>query len=229
MKVTDNHKVGERIKLYLSNKNINTNKFEDEIGASGGFLANTIKGDREIGSGKLSKILNIYRDINPVWLITGEGDMLIENKIMPLGDNKLSINTNSTYKIPILGNASAGYIVGYSQEEQQLYLEYHQMSVHLEQLTRGFTVYGDSMMFALADKDIVFCRRVVDVKNHLFKQDSIYVLVCSDGVTVKHLKKKDADGGFELIPENSRYRTYFLANEEILEIWKAEAKLSNLF
>ena len=69
--------IKERILQYIKNKTIAKSDFCKETGIS---YAN-IKGKglkSEIGGSKIGKILSIYTDINPEWLLTGKGSMLRE-------------------------------------------------------------------------------------------------------------------------------------------------------
>lgn len=62
----------ERIIQYLNYKNITKYRFCKTLGLSSKFLDNS----SNIGSDKACKILQHYTDINALWLITGEGEML---------------------------------------------------------------------------------------------------------------------------------------------------------
>lgn len=69
--------IKERILQYIKNKAITKSDFCKETGIS---YAN-IKGKglkSEIGGSQIGKILSIYTDINPEWLLTGKGNMLRE-------------------------------------------------------------------------------------------------------------------------------------------------------
>jgi len=66
----------ERIKQYIDHKGINIRKFELSVGFSNGSFGSQLKNKKSIGVDKLENILNVYSDINPTWLITGEGTML---------------------------------------------------------------------------------------------------------------------------------------------------------
>lgn len=65
--------IQERIIKYLDFKGISKYKFYKETGISNGFLDK--KGS--IGTDKCEIICSYYIDLNPTWLITGNGDMLL--------------------------------------------------------------------------------------------------------------------------------------------------------
>lgn len=64
----------ERLRKYIELKGISKYRFYQDTGLSNGFLD---KGSN-IGSDKCEKILYQYPDINPRWLITGQGSMLCD-------------------------------------------------------------------------------------------------------------------------------------------------------
>lgn len=68
----------QRIKQYIDFKGINNKKFEESVGFSNGSFASQLKNDKTIGVDKLENILNVYSDLNPTWLLTGDGDMLLD-------------------------------------------------------------------------------------------------------------------------------------------------------
>lgn len=81
----------DRILQVVSYKGISKRKFYLQTGLSNGFLDK----NRDLGASKVEKILRTYPEINPVWLLLGEGEMLVkDNKIkqIPL-QNELSDKT----------------------------------------------------------------------------------------------------------------------------------------
>ena len=62
----------ERVKLYLENKGISKYIFYKITGFSNKFLDNS----SNMGTDRAEIILRYYPDINPEWLLTGEGSML---------------------------------------------------------------------------------------------------------------------------------------------------------
>ncbi len=54
--------------------------FEEEIGTSQGVLNKIINNNGDIKSSLLAKILEKFPHYNPLWLLTGTGDELIQQK-----------------------------------------------------------------------------------------------------------------------------------------------------
>ena len=70
-------KTVNRIKQYLDAKSISLNAFDKAIEAGNGYLGKQLKRNASIGSDVVEKIVCIYPDLNPTWLVTGRGNMFI--------------------------------------------------------------------------------------------------------------------------------------------------------
>lgn len=68
----------DRIKAYSDLKGISIRQIEATIGASNGVVSNAIKRERDIQSKWISAFVDNYRDVNPEWLLTGKGNMLLD-------------------------------------------------------------------------------------------------------------------------------------------------------
>lgn len=69
-----------RIKEYIDYKGISVRKFEELNGFSNGSFASQFKNNKTIGVDKVENILHNFKDINPIWLLTGVGAMEITEK-----------------------------------------------------------------------------------------------------------------------------------------------------
>lgn len=70
----------ERIYEYLNYKEVKPIPFEKEIGLSNGYLGKQLKRNANLGEEILNKIIENCPELNPVWILTGKGEMLIEEK-----------------------------------------------------------------------------------------------------------------------------------------------------
>ena len=73
--------VKQRLVEYLNKKGIGQNKFERLAGISNGYISNL---KSTPGESILTKILQSAPDLNRVWLLTGEGEML-NTDVTPVG------------------------------------------------------------------------------------------------------------------------------------------------
>lgn len=66
----------ENIKKFIDSKGISIAAFEKSIGMSNNSFRKSLNSGGNLGSDKLENILRIYSEINPTWLMTGDGNML---------------------------------------------------------------------------------------------------------------------------------------------------------
>lgn len=217
----------EQLRLFRKKIGLTQEQMAQELGLKRGSYAKIEVGINDLTSENIEILLLKY-NFNPNWYFTGEGNMTIwdeKNKIAaePLINYKINLPANKLYQVPVFGVAEAGYIVGYS-DDWSVYVESCTLPTHSEQLTRGFTVHGSSMEYLLSDGDVILCRRVLDVKEFSFHLEEIYVLVTIDGMVVKHVSKRE--NGFFVRSENPGYAPFFIPYEDVIEVWRAEMKLS---
>lgn len=72
-----NETVKERLVAYLEYKGINKSEFGRMIGVSNAYISSIRK---SIQPDKVERIAAAFPNLNVSWLVTGEGDMLSENK-----------------------------------------------------------------------------------------------------------------------------------------------------
>lgn len=67
----------ERLFQYFEYHGIKHTSFEKEIGVSNGYFNKMRQRNASIGSEILEKIVLHYENMNPIWLLTGKGEMLV--------------------------------------------------------------------------------------------------------------------------------------------------------
>lgn len=81
----------ERIAIYLQFKTISPHSFERNINLSNGYYAKQLKNLGSVGSDILIKVHNHYPELNILWVLTGDGQMIAES------DSTSSISNNEDY------------------------------------------------------------------------------------------------------------------------------------
>lgn len=66
----------ERIDQFRQHKGISLNAFDASIGRPSGYTGKQVRSSASVGSDILETILRTYTEINPGWLISGEGEMI---------------------------------------------------------------------------------------------------------------------------------------------------------
>jgi len=79
--------VKQRLLYYIKTKGMTVRAFEKSVPLSNGYVNNI---SRSISEEKLLLISQHYPELNPVWLMMGEGEMLLEKKILGYKDVQFS-------------------------------------------------------------------------------------------------------------------------------------------
>ncbi len=69
--------MNERLKQFIEYLGVSTRNFEQKISVSNGLIGRFLSKNTTIQSDVLSKICYTYPELNPSWLITGRGEMLL--------------------------------------------------------------------------------------------------------------------------------------------------------
>ena len=191
--------VKERIMYFIAKKRISQRKFEVACGLSNGYI-NSLR--KSPSATVLQRILDAYPELNPDWLLKGEGNAIVAEKS--------EIEKNAIPLIPV--NAIGGYMSGVSDPIMMQDCEMYSMP-----LFRGadflIKVEGDSMVPKYQPGDIVACAKV---EGRLwFQWGKTYVIDTKQGALIKRIEPADEDGCICLCSENEKYKPFKLYADDI--------------
>ena len=205
-----------RVFEYINAKGLNPTRLEKEIGLSNGYLRTQEKRDADLGEGILLKILDNCLDINPLWLLTGKGDMLNTPPQPAPAHEETPIAYKSKEGIPLIPiDAMAGALT----ENSQAVMEY-ECEHYVIPMFKGaeflIPVKGDSMQPKYYSGDIVACKRLP--LNTFFQWNRTYVIDSEQGVLIKRVKKGEDDNHIILVSDNPEYDPFTLEKSGIYSL-----------
>lgn len=117
----------ERFDKYMKEKGLNDNQVTKQCGLSQGLLGQARTGKSDLGMQTVNKILKEYQDLNRVWLLTGEGEMLNQNVQIGDGTNiagdKNQVNESKTVELFLKEIAAQRRIVDEQLEKKDEQIE----------------------------------------------------------------------------------------------------------
>jgi len=171
----------------------------------------------------VSKIIETYSEVDPKWLLTGEGKMLqgAENKSVPTANRPIEIAhqapEGSSEGIPLIPlDAIAGFPAdggsGVSMGNWERYVIPEFADKGANFLIR---VSGDSMVPLYYSGDLLACHKITDIR--FFQWGTIYVLETSQGILVKRVQESDKyDDCILCVSENdSVHKPFLLPRDDI--------------
>lgn len=205
----------DRVLKIIDFKGINKNKFYIETGLSNGFLDKV----KDIGGSKIEQILNSYPEINPEWLLTGEGVMLKTAVAPPVITPKTAptlpktapatatLTTVPHHGIPLIPlDAVAGFGNGEVQIHESEVQEYYEIPMFEKRGAKYLiAVSGNSMYPKYNSGDLLACKPITDIS--FFQWGKPYVLDTDQGPIVKRIYE-NPDNANALICKSDNYENY---------------------
>lgn len=226
--------VSARVGQYIEARGISYYAFENSLGASRGSISKAVKDGKSIGSNMLEKILLLYTDLNPTWLLTGEGEMLVDNGWQDSNINTYRLKTDTTLEsqqIPLYDlEAVAGLVPLFSDNKAFTPVD-HIMIPHLPKCDGAVYVTGDSMYPLLKSGDIVMYKEINDIQNGIFWGEMYLLSIDMAGeeyITVKYIQKAKDSRCIKLVSENKHHqdKEVELAQVRALALVKASIRIN---
>ena len=180
----------------------------DKLSIHKNTMANYERGGRFPDVKILLKILEVFPDTNPAWLLTGEGP---KNRSEPVQGGFVMFP-----RYEIEAGAGPGRnvqseqvvdFVSFKKEWVQNFLRVPRKNLAL------LSVKGDSMNPTLNDGDMI----LVDLRANRIDDSAIYVLEFDDALLVKRIQRK-LDGSVVIKSDNSLYEPEVLQKDRAVEL-----------
>lgn len=229
--MVDNEYINSRLNDYLKQKKIKVQDLERHSGLTRGVVYNALKNRTGIGADKIAKIIVSYPDLNPAWLLTGEGSMFLSDAveeervkyhIQPINGDKLVAISQQSQTIEVVEwSVAAG--LPHIQEINQAIAEV-KLIPHLSYRPMYYIkVSGDSMQPLLDDGDVVAATPVYpdEVLNN-----KVYIIHTHSGeALIKRVIIDKSKQLYMLISDNlSKYLPFALQEQEILAFFRVMGK-----
>lgn len=167
----------ERFDKYMEAKGLNDNKVTNELSLSVGLLGKSRKENRDLSDKVIEQILNFYTDLNKVWLLTGEGEMLQSG-------THCAETTDVANKIPLLPVSAQGgslndFVVSVKESDCERIIS------PIKDAEYAMTVTGDSMEPEYPSGSQILIKRVNE--RAFIDWGRVYVLDTCNGSVIKRL------------------------------------------
>lgn len=213
----------DRISKYIDFKGISVYKLEVDAGFSNGYWRKT----KSISANAVESILRLYSDLDPVWVITGKGEMLKQPSTQEVSDNIIPLSHPKTpdkiypmsefdlYDIDV----SAGLSRLFSEEGDRNRAYLGKISIpNMPKCDGAVKVIGDSMYPLLKSGDIIAYKEVHNIESVQYGE--IYILQIENdsdiSVVVKYVKKSSEGNEFlNLVSYNKEHDPKDVRKESI--------------
>lgn len=194
--------VKDRLIAYLDYKQISKTEFGRTIGVSNSYVTSIRK---SIDPDKIKSIASNYPDLNIEWLLTGNGEMIEQDRLITVLHNppytEPTCDGVNVYDI----NAAANLQTIFNNKEQnvigKLYIP------NLPKCDGALYINGDSMYPLLKSGDLIVFKEINNLMEIAYGE--IYLIDYSfngdDYLVVKYINKSDKEGYVKLVSYNKHY------------------------
>ncbi len=212
-----------RINEIAMRQGISIGMMEKSIGASKGVLSRALKNDTDIQSKWITLIIENYPQYNANWLLTGIGDMLLEEDDSMVNETPITYKRNSKKKtkpqdskIPLIAISSIKNISlnNFKIKEEHIKNYYVIPKFDTKKVDFIIEITGNSMLPRYKSGDLVACTIIKD--STFIQWNRPHVIITKEqGVLIKRLKQSRLEEHLFAVSDNTQYDPFDLPISEI--------------
>jgi len=229
--------VGNRIKKIMDHLNLNYNSFSKELGYSDVVVGNVIKGRNKPSFDFVNKLTQTFDWVDVRWILTGQGEMLLENNITNKTKAVYKLKTDNlvdNQAIPLYDiEAVAGLVPLFTNAQETKPID-HISIPHLPKCDGAVHITGDSMYPLLKSGDIIMYKEIQDIANDIFWGEMYLLSISMSGeemVVVKFIQKSEKGEGYvKLVSQNKHHQDRDIKITRImaLALVKASVRINSM-
>lgn len=181
-----NKSTTERLSEYMNFRGINNNQITVVAGLSVGQIGKAIANNSGINSTSIEKILHAYPDINPEWLLTGQGEMLKTGASIGAKSPEKEVGV---HLIPLYDGVMTASMMAQELPAQSEPVEMVNAGDWFRDATAAMRVHGDSMFPDYVSGSIVAMKEVHNKRLIIYGQD--YMIETTEYRVIKRLQKSE--------------------------------------
>lgn len=204
----------DRFDKYMTTKDLNDNQVTVSCGLSVGLLGKARRGDSDLGKKAIDKILSFYQDLNRVWLLTGEGEMLKESTDVAVPHNRIR------YWVDV--DATAGGVTLFDDLVTNKYIDLD--IPEFRDCTDAVNLYGDSMLPLYKSGQIIILKEWME---SFIDYGNVYLVITKKGNRMVKYLRKGSDAQHVLcVSENKDFDPFEIEKEDILRLYLVKGGIS---
>lgn len=204
----------DRFDKYMTTKDLNDNQVTVSCGLSVGLLGKARRGDSDLGKKTIDKILSFYQDLNRVWLLTGEGEMLKESTDVAAPHNRIR------YWVDV--DATAGGVTLFDDLVTNKYIDLD--IPEFRDCTDAVNLYGDSMLPLYKSGQIIILKEWME---SFIDYGNVYLVITKKGNRMVKYLRKGSDAQHVLcVSENKDFDPFEIEKEDILRLYLVKGGIS---
>ncbi len=188
-----------RLDTYLNLYDINDNRVTIDCGISNGLIGKARKRG-SLSQENISKILNLYKNLDANWLMTGKGEMLIpevDSDVKFLSIIKIE-NIKKFQKPKNLSGSKNNKFIASNLGSAEFLVE----------------VNGRNTSQKYSNGDFLACRKL-DFKDAFFQWNNVFILDTKLGIWIKKLMKGKDENHLLILSDNPNHDPFEIRVSEI--------------